>query len=403
MNISHDKPETDFAELVYRGVESDVLDYKSPMNWNTLSGAGKAKIVRHITALANTKGGAVVIGVGEDASGHPSVYTGLSHEESRSFDPSAVGAFVNRHVEPPVDFSIERPEIDGRRYAILTVRPFKTMPHVCAGGVEGELQPGVFYIRTGDATSRAAVRAYELHGLIQRALRNQRELLGRMLRGILYESNVPESPSARFEDEAAATRSYYLHRNPLRRDSHSPVRFEFTLFPPEYDAGRFSIRELRQAAEKAADGLEDTVFLAPAEVREGYSTNTALRIFPDKSSHICQINRSGGVYYSKMLAAPAHRIQAEELHKLIAGAVTFVTMLCRELNTAEPPPEIRLSMSDTLRLELVSRGKDAGAICRISEINFSFTPDLTADPAKTAEDIFRETADRFNFQETDRS
>ena len=42
---------TDFQELVYRGVESDVLDYKAPVNWNLyraakLSGSPRFTAVR---------------------------------------------------------------------------------------------------------------------------------------------------------------------------------------------------------------------------------------------------------------------------------------------------------------------------------------------------------------------
>ena len=69
-----------WRELVYRGVESDELDYKAAMNWNQLSKAGRAKLVRHWLAFANTRGGDLVIGVGEDASGHPSDYQGLTPE-----------------------------------------------------------------------------------------------------------------------------------------------------------------------------------------------------------------------------------------------------------------------------------------------------------------------------------
>ena len=64
----------DFKELVYRGVESDVLDYKAPVNWTLLSKLQKAKFVRHALAFANTAGGAIVIGVREDINGHPSIY-----------------------------------------------------------------------------------------------------------------------------------------------------------------------------------------------------------------------------------------------------------------------------------------------------------------------------------------
>ena len=57
---------TDFKELVYRGIESEVLDYKAAQSWNQLTRTGRAKLVRHMTAFANTKGGYLVIGVGED-------------------------------------------------------------------------------------------------------------------------------------------------------------------------------------------------------------------------------------------------------------------------------------------------------------------------------------------------
>ena len=53
----------DMRELIYRGVESEELDYKAAMSWTAMSRAARAKIVRHCLALANTKGGYIVIGV----------------------------------------------------------------------------------------------------------------------------------------------------------------------------------------------------------------------------------------------------------------------------------------------------------------------------------------------------
>ena len=134
--MSDPAPTYDWQEIVCRGVESDHLDYKAAQSWNTMTAAGRAKIVRHLTAFANTDGGFLVIGVGEDASGIPSLCTGLSEEQSRSFDPSAVGSFVNRCVEPPIDFTLERPVVGGKRYAVFIVRPFTGLPHVCSCGIE---------------------------------------------------------------------------------------------------------------------------------------------------------------------------------------------------------------------------------------------------------------------------
>ena len=41
----------DFAELVHRGVESDVLDYKAALCWTKMTRQAKGKIVRHCLAL----------------------------------------------------------------------------------------------------------------------------------------------------------------------------------------------------------------------------------------------------------------------------------------------------------------------------------------------------------------
>ncbi len=394
MSNSGEKTETDFRELVYRGVESDELDYKAPLNWNTMSRTAKAKIVRHVIALANTRGGFVVIGVGEDASGHPSVYTGLNKDEVHSFDPSVVGAFINRHVEPPVNFTIERPLIDGKRYAVLAVRPFSAMPHVCAYGVEGELQQGVFYIRTSDASSRAAVRAYEMHGLIQRALRNQRELLGRMLRGILYDSNLHETPVSRFEDEAVTTRNYYLHRHPVSKDDTTRTRLEITVFPEEYLEERFSFEELRRCVSRSAEKLSGNILFAPET--SGYCTNTAFRIMPEDGSRICQINRSGSLYFSATMPTPERKLEADTLNHFIHEVTSFISSIYSTLQLDEPL-EIKVSMTNTDRL-ILSQNEvktENPAVCRISEIHCA----LHRHPSelqKSAPRLFKEISERFN-------
>ena len=55
----------DMRELIYRGVESEELDYKAAMSWTAMSRAARAKIVRHCLALANTKGGYGVRNINE--------------------------------------------------------------------------------------------------------------------------------------------------------------------------------------------------------------------------------------------------------------------------------------------------------------------------------------------------
>ena len=120
----------DWKSIIYRAVESEELDYKAAQNWNNLSRAGKARFARHCMAMANTKGGYIVVGVGEDGSGRPCLYSGVTDRQSKSFDPTDVGNVVNRYSDPPLDFDIERPVVDGKRYVVFVIRRFSEIPHV---------------------------------------------------------------------------------------------------------------------------------------------------------------------------------------------------------------------------------------------------------------------------------
>lgn len=306
-----------WRELVYRGVESDELDYKAAMNWNLLNKAGRAKLVRHCLAFANTRGGYIVIGVREDRSGHPSDYQGLGPEEIHSFDPSSVTPFIHRLTDPPVNFTIERPEIDGKRYVIFAIKPFNSLPHICASGVEGELQQGVFYIRTKGASSRPAVSAMELHGLIRRALRNQRAMLGQMLRGILYEArDLAESGTSaerRFTVEQEQFSRYLQNRWPDVSQGNNSVRVEFYARPLIYDGARCSIKRLEQGARAAAGA-----FFPESEVESLYGVSTALRSFdPEKPA--------GAEFFQSALICRALALPLNE--KGVAEIDVFKTLL----------------------------------------------------------------------------
>ncbi|MGE4563769.1 MAG: helix-turn-helix domain-containing protein [Victivallaceae bacterium] len=407
-----DKLPVNYREIVYRGVESDELDYKSALNWNKLTRAGKSKIIRHCLALANTKGGYLVIGVGEDESGHPSVYFGLNGEEAHSFDPSNVGPFINRHVEPPLDFTIERPTIDGKRYAIFVVRPFATLPHVCANGVEGELLQGVFYIRTSDAASRPAIRAIEMHALIQRALRNQRELLGRMLRGILYENrDANDRSSSHFDDELSNIRHYFNHRRPGRGDF---VRCEFAVIPGIYDAERFGFNALRRAAEVSRTLRPGVAFFDTSEVSEAYITNTALRVFPEKQQRLFQIGKNGLFAYFEQLPATDRELSLDYLVRLFASLIDFVGKLYTELGFYEETLDLVLTLDHTSDLKLLADAPPptrraaetamppTAGVCRIDEIRIKMrrsAADLASGREAHAARLIREIGERFNLPE----
>lgn len=337
----------DFEELIYRQMESDTLDYKAHQSWNDMGAAGRGKFIRHLAAFANTHGGVLVVGVGEDSSGCPCDYTGLTDTESRSFDPTAVGAYVNACVEPPIDFTLERPLVRGKRYAVFIVRPFTTLPHVCSRSVENELQSGVFYIRTPDASSRPARRAFEMHSLIQRALRNQRELLAKMIRGILYEnrdadasgddSGVRSEPQS---DDIFASSLAYFRRRRTPRSGEPAVLAQYYV---ALDCGTdFSPERIRAAAVAAAGEGE---FIAADEVRSANPGNMAIRYLDREAPRMFQLFRRAWIYQVEYVPVAGTELAAVGMAEKIAAFCRFVGAFYRELGLEQSLLELTVEVS----------------------------------------------------------
>lgn len=59
------------SELIHKGFESKDLDYKGPIMWNEADNRRVCcGIVKDVLAMANTKGGYIIIGVEEKSRGN---------------------------------------------------------------------------------------------------------------------------------------------------------------------------------------------------------------------------------------------------------------------------------------------------------------------------------------------
>jgi len=269
-----------WRDIIYRGVENQELDFKAAQDWVELTRAGRAKFARHAMAMANTRGGYIVVGVSEDENGNPTLCTGLTEKQARSFDPSTVGQTVNRYADPSVEFDIVRPEVDGRRYVVFVVYPFRNLPHVCGDACEVELQRGVFYIRTPDARSRPAYRASELHVLVQRALRNQREFLGRMIRGVLYEGRQVNESDADQEFSRLLGQCRQSARSTLGgRSFNQGLVLEVAAYPGRFLVDRLTLTDIRRARDEVVLPPEGVFPLLPLAEGTSYATNDSLRSY----------------------------------------------------------------------------------------------------------------------------
>lgn len=402
----------DWNEIIYLGLENQQVDFKAAQDWNELTRPGRAKFARHCMAMANTKGGYVVVGVGEDSKGNPTVYTGLTEVQAKSFDPSTVGQTINRYADPSIEFDIVRPVVDGRLYAVFVVQPFQTLPHVCSDTCENELQRGVFYVRTPDARSRAAYRASEVHAVVQRALRNQRQILGRMLRGILYEGRQFAESEAEHEFKTTIARCRIEARKVLgSRQLHEQPVLEVWAYPGECFPDSITLSDMMSAVTDIVMPPDDG-FLAAAENRiSPYTTNDSVRSHggdgvEGKFRYYWEFGRNG-LFYLSMLWSDGqenpHRIDYGLLVRRIGNLVAAMGHLYADLGQEAEllTMAFRLVNAEGCLLEATESDEQKEFRCYIPEIEVTkrrTVADLASAPDEHAAKVVHEVCERFNFQ-----
>ncbi|MBQ9366998.1 MAG: hypothetical protein IJT83_04405, partial [Victivallales bacterium] len=330
--------------------------------------------------------------------------------EAASFDPSTVGQTISRSADPPVSIDIVRPVVDGKRYVVLVVYPFKDMPHVCSNAFPDELRTGVFYVRTPDARSHPAEKSSELHQLIQRALRNQRQMLGRMLRGILYEERQVDSNESivfpPFLERSRRQAREQLGNNVVR----SKPLFE-VICRPANPFDDLTLTKVRQALHGiASPRLADLPWGNTSLTSTIHATNESVcgKQLREDSSPVCfwEFFMNGLFYASIPLPLEdggEKRIQAKHLMRLSIVAVSMIGQFYSMLQHAEALLDITFRVANSFELELVGlRNARAGEryISGIMDIEVTkqrSAGDLEGGAASdAAAQLFAELCERFN-------
>lgn len=144
----------DVSERIDRGDPEDSrLEYKSKE-------VNNPKIARELTAMANSQGGSLVLGVRDNDDGEPDVIQDVSTPHERV---EAVTNVIYDRVEPNLDFNTSTPQIDGKTVVGFTVDQSETLHSF----LNSKIDEPVFLIRrntrVGYMHGHEVAQHYEAH------------------------------------------------------------------------------------------------------------------------------------------------------------------------------------------------------------------------------------------------
>ncbi len=194
----------ELTPIVKYGHERPDLDYKMSVNWDEWPNADKASLIRDMMALANSDvPGYIVIGATDDG-GVVRSYDGLSDSEIESFDPSKIADKMKRYADPEVHFEVYKPIVDGKRYVVVRVLPFQTVPHICRMSYASILEEAAIYVRGEGARTIKVPSAEYMRRLVDLAIQTSTDVLVDRIRRLVGASGAKEAESrGRFQLQIA--------------------------------------------------------------------------------------------------------------------------------------------------------------------------------------------------------
>ncbi|WP_108521313.1 helix-turn-helix domain-containing protein [Bradyrhizobium algeriense] len=189
-------PESDLSELVAGRSEDLGVEYKAWMD--TSQAEVRAKLARHIAALANHGGGYLIFGV-DDKTRQPQ---GATELDAELFNQDAISAIVKRYLEPRIQIRVDHAEHGGVPYPVVIVPSHGARPVIAAAdGPQDDkgrpigIRQGEIYIRAAGPESVQIKHADDWNTLLERCLSHRSDLLGKILRQSIAKPSQPSTQS----------------------------------------------------------------------------------------------------------------------------------------------------------------------------------------------------------------
>lgn len=186
----------DLAELVAGKSESLDVEYKAWME--TGPPEARAKLAKHIAALANHGGGYLVFGV-DDTTRTPMGQTTL---DRANFSQARLAEIAERYLDPPPHLDVDEATYEAVAYPVATVQSHGARPVVArrdgptVDRATVGIRQGDVYVRAPGPKSVRARTADDWGPLFERCLAHRSDLLAKMMRQAIARPGKP-SPSTR--------------------------------------------------------------------------------------------------------------------------------------------------------------------------------------------------------------
>lgn len=413
----------DWESLILRGVEGKDLDYKGPCAWDGYDKKTRCELVKDILALANTGGGWLVIGVRE--TGTSFTPDGVSDGQAASFETTQVNTFLNNYADPPINTSIHKPEVGGKRFIAIGVPGFSDTPHICQKEFPGVLTAPTLYVRTSNNESAPIKSSADFRSIVERATRNRADSILESVRAVLTHGVVERGPSDReqFEIHVSEAQKRCDKMNPHQTKGYGYR--ECVFYPAFFIAERFDLPTLKSMALNASVNFWGRPFLYAKEtlpdlitaIQDGYQGAQIGQSVVDDSDelHFWQLRQSGMLYVKEVLPEDARRpegIDHPVLGYEVLSVVAFEAVHCLvklydgQFSDSEEVT-LRFVLTGTMGRELRSPDpwKNIGQYsCQIGRVEYTKTHSLAdwrSAQVEHALDICKFVFERFNWEHPD--
>lgn len=391
----------ELTNLILHPHESKEHEFKGAMAWNGKDKKACCELVKDILAMANTKGGFIVIGVKETDNGFSP--EGLTSEQVASFQSEEINRFVQRYAEPPINTNLSKVEHDGKVFVILSIPQFGGIPHICKKDYPEVLTTPTLYVRTDNNESAPIATSSDFHAIIEAAILKREQSLLTSIRSILrgYNAEVEQNQSIteQYQQQFDSAIKAFEEKNPLKQKNYIGYR-EVTFFPASsFGEKRFELENLKHALKQASVDFTGWPFIFVGnDHKDLYMIQNGIESlvsFPDFSGNdridFWRLYASGLFYHRTLMweeSKDRKRTKAVDInyvlsniHKgptmeflsltqYVAEAVNALTLLYKALGLDDEPVTARFRMlgTDNMLLASNSRLLSMPYIAKIPEI-----------------------------------